>query len=323
MDETVIDGLVSSIKHCGLLQPIMVTRRGDEFEVVFGNHRVEACRRLSWKEIPATIVEATEKEFVLLQIVENIQRNIRINPVNEAKAYKFLVSEGMTVPEIAHAVGKSYQYVWSKIRLLETLHPRIVERLEQDGFRNLTVSHAEQLSLIKDRGKQLELAGAIEDYSMSIRELERIVSQSLFGHVSSGTRSKDRSSPLPVWKKGDNIFVEKTRHGLVSYTTFNAMVDSMGRRARSVGRRAGRMRRNAFLQTAKRTMSKTDWVLRCFNECCGWGRLAIDGSKVVLSNSITTNSLFLMGYVEGLLGIRLKRVISSTGVNHRFEGDKT
>jgi ParB family chromosome partitioning protein len=72
MDESVIDGLMLSIKQCGLLQPIMVTRRGDELEVIFGNHRIEACRRLSWKEIPATIVQATERESQLAILEEPI-----------------------------------------------------------------------------------------------------------------------------------------------------------------------------------------------------------------------------------------------------------
>jgi ParB family chromosome partitioning protein len=319
IDEAVVDGLVLSIKNCGLLQPIMVTRRRDEFEVVFGNHRLEACRRLSWKDIPATIVEVSEKESLLLQIAENIQRNMRINPVEEAKAFKFLLNEGMTIEQIAKAVGKSYQYVWSKTRLLETLHPKILERLEQDRFRNLKISHAEQLSLLRNTGRQLELAGAIEDYGISLKKLEEIVYRDLLEDTASGTLSRKKKAVLPIWKTNETFFVEKTRHCLMSYTTFNAIVDGLGKRARIVGRNAGGLRRQTYLQIADRTISRREWVLRCFNGPPDWGRVAIDGSTVTFSNAIVRNTAFAMGYVEGLLGIRLKRVLKSTGVYHSFE----
>ena len=321
IDEAVIDGLVLSIKNCGLLQPIMVTRRRDEFEVVFGNHRLEACRRLSWKDIPATVVEATEKESLLLQIAENIQRNVRINPIDEAKALKFLLSEGMTIDQIATAVGKSYQYVWSKTRLLDSLHPKILERLEQDRFRNLKISHAEQLSLIRNGERQLELAGAIEDYGISLKKLEKIVYRDLLEDTPSGSLSKKKKALLPIWRRDETFFVEKTRHCLMSYTTFNAIVDGLGKRARVVGRNAGALRRQRYLQIADQTISKREWILRCFNEPPDWGRIAIDGSTVTFSNAIVRNTAFAMGYVEGLLGIRLKRVLKSTGVYHSFEAD--
>lgn len=319
IDEAVIDGLMLSIKNCGLLQPIMVTRRRDEFEVVFGNHRLEACRRLSWKDIPATIVEATEKESLLLQIAENIQRNMRINPIDEAKALKFLLNEGMTIDQIATSVGKSYQYVWSKTRLLETLHPKILERLEQDRFRNLKISHAEQLSLIRNTGRQLELAGAIEDYGISLKKLEKIIYRDLLEDTSPGTLSRKKKALLPIWRRDETFFVEKTRHCLMSYTTFNAIVDGLGRRARIVGRNAGGLRRQRYLQIADQTVSKREWILRCFNEPPDWGRITIDGSTFTFSNAIVRNTAFAMGYVEGLLGIRLKRVLKSTGVYHSFE----
>ena len=296
----------------------MVTPRGDEFEVVFGNHRLEACRRLSWKEIPATIVEATDRESLVLQIVENVQRNVRINPVDEAKAYRFLMNKGMTIQEIGTAVGKSYQYVWSKTRLLEALHPKILEGLEQDKFRNVTVSHAEQLSLLKDTGRQLELTKAIEDYGTSVRELEKVIYEELFEDVSSEISSKKRNAQLPVWKKGKIYFIEETRHCMVSYSTFNTVIDSLGRKARRVGRKAGELRRRRFLEIAERTISKREWLVKCF-ESCGWGRIEVDGSEVRFRNSITKNTLFIMGYVEGLLGLRLKRVVMSTGVDHVFE----
>jgi hypothetical protein len=72
------------------------------------------------------------------------------------------------------------------------------------------------------------------------------------------------------------------------------------------------------LEIAERTISKREWLVKCF-ESCGWGRIEVDGSEVRFSNSITRNILFIMGYVEGLLGLRLKRVVKSTGVDHVFE----
>jgi ParB family chromosome partitioning protein len=315
VDESVVEELMLSIKQCGLLQPIMITPRGGEFEVVFGNHRLAACRKLGWKEMPAIVKQSTDEEMFLLQIVENIQRNVAVNEIEEAKGYKFLMSKGMTIHEIAAAIGKSYQYVWSRMRLLDKLHPYILEALAKRRFRRLNVSHAEQLSMVRDPDKQLELARLVEDQKMSVAGLERIVYADLFPETRT---AREESSPLSLWRKGQTYFIGTDRAGIISERTLNIMIDHLGRKSRTIGRIAGHAGRLSILEKAESTVSKTDWALKCFNETTGWGKLSIEGSNLILDDPIVRNTSFLLGYLEGLLSTRLKPLSSPRYPHARF-----
>ncbi|MEM2921766.1 MAG: ParB/RepB/Spo0J family partition protein, partial [Candidatus Bathyarchaeia archaeon] len=94
LDEQTVANLMTSIQNIGLLQPISVRRVEGGFELIFGMHRLEACRRLGWKDISATIMEISEQESFLVQIAENLQRNQVINPVEEGRGYKELLNQG-------------------------------------------------------------------------------------------------------------------------------------------------------------------------------------------------------------------------------------
>jgi ParB/RepB/Spo0J family partition protein len=281
----------------------MVSARNDNFEIVFGNHRVEACKRLGWKEIPAIVRQASTEEGLILQIVENIQRNTIVNSVEEARAYKFLLNKGMTIQEIANKIGKSYQYVWSRMRLVDKLHPQILEGLEKNKFRRLNTSHAEQLSMLGDQARQLELARIIEERNLSLKQLERIMYADTFSKTSDRI---NESSPLLVWTKDQDYFLEKDRACLITGETLNIVTDHLGRKSRAIGRMAGRSKRRRIVDLAGPTTPRMDWMLRCFNDVGGWGKVSIEGSRLVLTNSIIRNSTFILGYLEGYFGIRLK-----------------
>jgi len=314
VDEGVIDGLMMSVKLCGLLQPIMVTQRESRLEVIFGNHRLEACKRLGWQKIPALIVQTSKEQSLILQIVENIQRNVKINPVAEAQGYRLLMDGGMSTYEIAKRIGKSYQYVWSRTRLLETLHPSILEGVAKDKFKNLKTSHAEQLSMVKDPTRQLQLAKAVEDHELTLDELEKIIYKDIF---TDGSQVQKKGPQLSMWRAGQTYFIEKDRVAIVSFSTLNVLVDNVGRKARAIGRRAGRLRRKSFLQTADRTVPKLEWIVRCFNEGWGWGNISIKDSRITLRNSVIHNAKFVLGYMEGLLGLKLQLIVSARS-QYRF-----
>ena len=91
LDDDMVEGLARSIEGVGLLQPVVVRPLGDGYELVFGPHRLEACRRLGWKTIPARVEEVSDEEAFLLNLVENLQRNSHINPIAEARGYKRLI----------------------------------------------------------------------------------------------------------------------------------------------------------------------------------------------------------------------------------------
>lgn len=177
LDPQVVEDLKRSIHAVGLLQPIMVTPRANgRFEVVFGNHRLEAARQTGLKSIPGLVRQITTQEAFLLQVTENIQRNLKMNPIAEARGYKQLIREGWSIHRIGSYVGKSDSYICDRLRLIDKLDPEIQETLEIKQNGALSVSHAEHLSLIGSKAEQRELAQLIARQKLSVRQLEEIVS---------------------------------------------------------------------------------------------------------------------------------------------------
>ncbi len=176
LDETIVKELAESIKVNGLLQPIVVRPIENlRYELVFGLHRLEASRRVGLKTIPAIIISISEEEAFLMNVVENLQRNIKINPIMEAQGYKNLIAKGWTIHEIALKIGKSDSYVYERLRLLDKLHPIIQKKLISRACKTfITPSHAERLALINDKEQQLKLAKLIEEKHLSLHQLERL-----------------------------------------------------------------------------------------------------------------------------------------------------
>ena len=176
LDDMVVGDIANSIKEAGLLQPVGVRPISDGYELVFGLHRLQACKQLGWKRIPAIIKKASSEEAFLMHVIENLQRNNHVNPVAEAQGYKLLISRGWTMVQIAKKIGKSCSYVSDRLRVLDKLHPRVRRKLSfPRGKTRITISHAEHLSLIDDPQQQLRLAKTVEKEGMSVRKLERRV----------------------------------------------------------------------------------------------------------------------------------------------------
>lgn len=176
LDDMVVGDIANSIKEAGLLQPITVRPISDGYELVFGLHRLQACKQLGWKRIPAIIKKASSEEAFTMHVIENLQRNTHINPIAEAQGYKLLISRGWTMVQIAEKIGKSCSYVSDRLRVLDKLHPRVRRKLSfPRGKTRITISHAEHLSLIEDPQQQLKLAKTVEEEGMSVHKLERMV----------------------------------------------------------------------------------------------------------------------------------------------------
>jgi ParB family chromosome partitioning protein len=153
----------------------VLKHRGNGYELVFGLHRLEACKRLGWRNIPAFVKNISGEEAYLTGPVENIQRNIRINPVAEARGYKRLMAKGWTSHEIAKRIGKSDSYIYDRLRVLDRLHPTIQRELVTHVCKSpITPSHAERLTLIEDPELQLKLAELVREKHLSVRQLERL-----------------------------------------------------------------------------------------------------------------------------------------------------
>lgn len=176
IDENIVTGLAKSIRQSGLLQPILVRPDDFAFEVVFGHHRLEACKRLGWKTIPAVVKRMSGAESFLTRVAENLHRNIEINPIAEANGYISLIDRGWTISKIAERIGKSDSYVSDRVGLIRRLHPEIAKKFKGSDMKYLKPSHLEILARLKSKDQQVELSYMIERKRLSVRKLERMIS---------------------------------------------------------------------------------------------------------------------------------------------------
>lgn len=179
LDQKFIRELAKSIQTIGLMQPIMVRPAGGSYEVVFGDHRLEACKNLGWSSIPAVVKEMSSHECFLTKVVENLQRNSETDPLAEAEGYVDLIENGWTINAIATRIGKSDSYVSDRVGLVRRLHPEVARKYRSDSKGSLKASHLELLARVRSMAYQLELSEIIQRRKLSVRKLERLISKGL------------------------------------------------------------------------------------------------------------------------------------------------
>ena len=170
-DRAQLDSLIASIKEKGVLQPILVRRRGDGFEVIAGERRLRAARELHMEEVPVVIRDVDDKEALVLALVENIQRE-ELNPIEEAHAFKRLIEEfNFTQDDIAQSVSKDRSTIGNIVRLLKL--PAEIQKSVADGL--LTFGHARALLGIENQSALMHAYLEIIKKDLSVRELEGII----------------------------------------------------------------------------------------------------------------------------------------------------
>ena len=169
--------LEDSIRQNGLLQPLVVRRaaadavEGAEWELVAGERRWRAVRRLGWAEVPVVVRDLDDRAMLVLAIVENVQR-ADLSPLEEAAAYRRLMDDfGFTQAEVAETVGRERSTVANLLRLLGL--PASVQRLVNDGA--LSMGHARALLGLEDERAMAELARHAADAGMTVRAVEERV----------------------------------------------------------------------------------------------------------------------------------------------------
>lgn len=168
-----LEELSSSIKQSGILQPIVVRKKDEGFEIIAGERRWRAAQMAGLHEVPVIIKNYTDKETLELSIVENIQRE-DLSPVEEAEGYYRLMNEfSLSHQQIAEKVGRDRSSVTNAIRLL-SLPVEIKKYLENS---DISVGHAKILLAIEDKERQLELANLCKDEKISVRKLEKLAAQ--------------------------------------------------------------------------------------------------------------------------------------------------
>lgn len=168
-----IQELANSIKQYGVLQPLLVQRKGDHYEIIAGERRWRAAKEAGLKEIPVVIREYTKQQTMEIALIENVQRE-DLNPIEEALAYQQLMQEfDLTQEEIAIRVSKNRATITNSMRLLK-LDKRVQDMLVQAL---ISSGHARSLLALEDGEQQYRYALKVISERLSVREVEKLVKQ--------------------------------------------------------------------------------------------------------------------------------------------------
>lgn len=185
-DEDALQELSESIKQFGLIQPIIVKKRENFYEIIAGERRWRAARIAGLKEVPVIVKEYDDRESMEIAIVENLQRE-DLNPIEEAQAYRRLIEEfGLKQDEAAQRVSKSRTAVTNAMRLLK-LDERVQQMVIDDM---ISGGHARTLLAIEDKEEQYAMAMIVFDNKMSVRETEKLVRNHLKNEKEKSTSEK-------------------------------------------------------------------------------------------------------------------------------------
>ena len=196
-----LEELAQSILANGIVQPILVRRRGARYQLIAGERRWRASQKAGLQRIPAIIREVADEKLLELALIENIQRQ-ELNPIEEARAYKNLIETiGLTQEMVAERVGKNRTVVTTCLRLLKL--PKDIQQLVEEE--KISAGHARALLMSSDTESQRRLANKIIEMSLSVRETEKAIKR--LGKNESQTIDKTSIS----LKKDANINAAETK----------------------------------------------------------------------------------------------------------------
>jgi ParB family chromosome partitioning protein len=189
-NEDGLNELADSIRQYGVIEPLVVAKRKDYYEIIAGERRWRAARLAGLKEVPVVVKDYTDQEIVEIALIENLQRE-DLNPIEEAKAYERLISEfDLKQDEVADKVSKSRSTITNALRLLK-LCDKVQQMLIEDM---LSTGHARSLISIENPELQYETALLIFDRKLSVRETERYVKQLLADKDKEATAKEEEAA---------------------------------------------------------------------------------------------------------------------------------
>lgn len=214
-DDEAIQELAQSIREHGIIQPIVVRKKGKKYEIVVGERRYRAAKLAGLEEIPAIVKEMTEEQMMELAILENLQRE-DLTPIEEAEAYQNLIEKlNFTQDDLAKRLGKSRPHITNMIRLLQL--PEEVRQMVNDGV--LSMGHGRALLGLKNKRRIPEVAKKAVSQSLNVRQLEALIKQ-LNENVSRETKKKTEKKDIFVQATesqlreffGTNVQIKKTKN---------------------------------------------------------------------------------------------------------------
>ena len=189
-DEAKLQELAASIKEKGILEPLIVRKVDQGYELIVGERRWRAAQKAGLKEIPVLVKEMGGREVLELSLIENLQRE-DLNPIEEAEAYKRLAEEfGLNQEELGTRLGKDRTTVTNMLRLLK-LPLEVKEQLVKN---RITSGHARAILSIENKEKQRELCALIVEKGLSVREAEALAKR---------WSEKPKKKAIPVRESGD------------------------------------------------------------------------------------------------------------------------
>ena len=183
-DEDKLAELADSIRQNGVLQPILVRRKGQKYEIVAGERRYQASKLAGLKEMPAVVREIDDDKVFQLALIENLQRS-DLSPIEEAKGYKqLLTSRSLTQEELAKILSKSRSAIANTLRLMDL--PVEVQHMMERGL--LTAGHARAILAVPSEEGRIKLAKKVVTESLTVRQTENLAPLFSVEHTETRTR---------------------------------------------------------------------------------------------------------------------------------------
>ena len=176
-DEGSLEGLADSIRTHGIVQPLLVRRHDDRYELIAGERRWRAARLAGLAKVPVVVKDVPDKDLLEIALIENIQRE-NLNPIEEAQAYQRLIETvGLTQEALAARVGRDRSYITNYLRLLKL--PDDLQQLVVEG--RLSTGHARTLLGLSHVDLQRRIARQVIDGALSVRATEHLVRKAVDG----------------------------------------------------------------------------------------------------------------------------------------------
>ena len=170
-DEDALNELAKSIRQHGIIQPLVLRKVGNKYEIIAGERRYKASYIAGLTKVPAVVIDLNDNESAEVAIVENIQRK-NLSPIEEAKSYKKLLDRGyLTQDELASRMGKTQGAISNKLRLLN------LSQEVQDALLNNQISerHARSLLKIENEDEQIEILNKIINQRLNVRDTDSLI----------------------------------------------------------------------------------------------------------------------------------------------------
>jgi len=209
-DESKLEDLKASIKEKGVLQPILVRKSENGYEIVAGERRLRAAKAVGLEQVPVIIKNVTDREAFVLALVENIQRE-ELNAIEEALGFKRLMEEFQFTQEaVAEAIGKDRSTITNLLRLLRL--PEEIQKQVADA--KLSMGHARALLSLEDVAIQKKMAKVIIDKGLSVRQVEDLVKKAHQGQNIIKAAAKPKNRDIEILEEelrkilGTKVFIE-------------------------------------------------------------------------------------------------------------------